>query len=309
VLSAGGPRFRISLTGTPRHEELQAALVRAVARGGEGGLFLREWRWQTNQSGGATEVTVSFRYATDRQQPALLKAAQDRADTLVAELIRPGQSDFEKEVALHDWLVDHTAYDEAAYRSGTVPEAEFTPYGALIRGTGVCEAYASAFLMLASRAGLEARLVTGTAGGAAHSWNQVKIDGRWYHLDVTWDDPVGGPARKSYSYFNLPDDLLARSHQWNPQEAEPCNDTAADWFRQNGLAVDSARELRSLVAAAVREKRPRLQGRLVDVDPGRLESELKAALQAAANQAGTLRSWTYRTDEDTGAFEAAFTYR
>ena len=46
--------------------------------------------------------------------------------------------------------------------------------------------------MMAISAGLECRFVSGTADGGGHAWNQVKVNRKWYYIDCTWDDPVGG---------------------------------------------------------------------------------------------------------------------
>ena len=78
----------------------------------------------------------------------------------------------------------------------------------------MCDGYAKAFLTLAEKAGLTAIRVTGIAANGSgstesHAWNQVKVDGKWYNIDVTWDDPVvsgdytGDNLR--YTYFLVPD--------------------------------------------------------------------------------------------------------
>jgi transglutaminase-like putative cysteine protease len=107
----------------------------------------------------------------------------------------PKTSEYEKALAIHDYLVLHMRYDaENSYRD---------PYGALILGSGVCEAYARTFKMLAKMAGLECDYVFGQAKGA-HAWNRVKVNGEYFYVDVTYDDPVpDAPGRLSRKYFYL----------------------------------------------------------------------------------------------------------
>lgn len=81
---------------------------------------------------------------------------------------------------LHDYLASTYDYD-----------VDTTRYDALSLfrdGTGVCQAYALAFLALARDAGLEADLVVSRE--MDHAWNHVCVDGSWYHVDVTRDDPI-----------------------------------------------------------------------------------------------------------------------
>lgn len=92
---------------------------------------------------------------------------------------------------LHDYMAHRYAYD-------TRPEAEANAdaYTLLRDGRGICQAYALTFLALCRGAGLEADLVVSDA--MDHAWNHVRVEGEWYHVDVTRDDPIpaegGSPA-------------------------------------------------------------------------------------------------------------------
>lgn len=70
-----------------------------------------------------------------------------------------------------------------------------TVYGALVEAKGVCEAYSRAYKYILDDLGIENILVTGTAVNSTgvseeHMWNYVKVNGKWYAVDVTWDDPI-----------------------------------------------------------------------------------------------------------------------
>ena len=84
---------------------------------------------------------------------------------------------------LHDYLAHRYAYD-------TRPEAEANAdaYRFFRDGKGICQAYALAFLALCGEAGITAHLVVSDA--MDHAWNHVQVDGAWYHVDVTRDDPI-----------------------------------------------------------------------------------------------------------------------
>ena len=114
--------------------------------------------------------------------------------------IPAGASDFDKARILHDYLVLTCAYDEENYNAGTIPAASYSAYGALVNHVAVCNGYTLAYQKLCQAAGLECQVVR----GVNHAWNVVKIDGQWYHVDTTWDDPVPNrPNTTRYTYFLL----------------------------------------------------------------------------------------------------------
>jgi transglutaminase-like putative cysteine protease len=93
---------------------------------------------------------------------------------------------------LHDYLADRYTYDTRAES----PNAD--TYTFLRDGRGICQAYALTFLALCRGAGLEADLVVSDA--MDHAWNHVRVDGVWYHVDVTRDDPI--PASEGMDEVN-----------------------------------------------------------------------------------------------------------
>ncbi len=131
------------------------------------------------------------------------KAVFDAAFSAVGQVVRDGMSDREKVKAIHDYLIYHANY----VNNGNYATAENWAYGAegvLLHREGVCQSYAIAFYMMATASGVDCEYVTGTATNAlssgGHAWNRVKIDGKWYYIDCTWDDPVGG-GYEGYDYY------------------------------------------------------------------------------------------------------------
>ena len=99
-------------------------------------------------------------------------------------VLRPGMTDFDKALALHDWLAAHCAYDDSLTR--------YSPYHALVTGSAVCRGYLLAYSDLLGRAGVEN--APAISESQNHGWNTVKLDGVWYHVDVTWDHADGLPS-------------------------------------------------------------------------------------------------------------------
>ena len=140
------------------------------------------------------------------------------AQAVVDKIIKKGMSDFEKAKAIHDYMVMNIDYDYDDYLAGTIPYESYEVIGALKNKYAVCAGYAKTFKLLCNLSGLECTYVTGKARGY-HAWNQVKIDGKWYNVDVTWDDPVSTDKAfdnhrfNRYSYFLISDELMYKDHE------------------------------------------------------------------------------------------------
>lgn len=132
------------------------------------------------------------------------QAELERQVQHVASLVDPDSTDLQKVKTVHDWLVRNTVYDEVNCRNGTLQKISYTAYGALVRKTAVCQGYSLAFERIMEEVGIPC--VTVVSDELNHAWNMVQIDGEWYHVDVTRDDPV--PDMKdyvNYEYFLLSD--------------------------------------------------------------------------------------------------------
>jgi len=123
-------------------------------------------------------------------------------------------TDYEIALFMHDYLIYHANYGESVHQC-------HSPVGVLVYGVGVCESYAGAYQLLMDRAGVTCISVVGTAG-EPHGWNMVRIDGVWYQVDCTWDDPTGGKER--HAYFLIPDSVMERDHNWDRTVYPACTD-------------------------------------------------------------------------------------
>ena len=101
-----------------------------------------------------------------------------------------GYSDYEKIRQVHNWLIENVEYDE--YFEAEEP---YSISGALTEGKAVCEGYARSFKYILDELEIPCILVSGTGTNSngeteSHAWNYVLLEGEWYAVDVTWDDPV-----------------------------------------------------------------------------------------------------------------------
>lgn len=147
-------------------------------------------------------------------------------------------TDYERELALHDWMIAWAEYDPGALsnnpRGEPMPDND-NPYGFLTGRKGICLGYTYTFQLLMDLSGIECLTVHGTAhaGTADHAWNLVKLDGEWYAVDTTWDDPVSSfpvAVSTAHFYFNVTDSVLRQNdHQWDEESVPAATGSTWSW--------------------------------------------------------------------------------
>ncbi len=116
------------------------------------------------------------------------------------------KNDYEKIKLTHNYLRDTIDYESTISKNNI-----YDIYGALVLRECVCEGYAKAFQYIMNEVGIDNVIVIGTGTNSMgktenHAWNYVKLNEKWYAVDVTWDDPVligDGiiPEKSKYKYF------------------------------------------------------------------------------------------------------------
>lgn len=165
---------------------------------------------------------LTFEYEISKNE--MLSQRKFIDDTLnpVLAKVDANWSDTEKALYVHDWLVSNFMYD---YRLFETPGTEnHDIYGFLKDGIGVCQSYAYTYMYMMRKLGLESYMAIndtdvdndGEADISGHGWNVVKIDGNWYHVDATYDDPILGESfhydyvgEVSHDKFLLSDEQIA----------------------------------------------------------------------------------------------------
>lgn len=143
---------------------------------------------------------------------AMTSSQREETEEKIAEFkrshIKSTMSDFEKEMEIVKWLIANCDYEES-------DDGRYaTAYSCIVGGVAQCSGYADAFLQTAKACGLEARYIS----SENHAWNLVKLDGDWYHIDVTWED-AGEELDSRALFFNLTDGQIreiADHETWSP---------------------------------------------------------------------------------------------
>lgn len=153
-------------------------------------------------------------YILTPEEYAQRKAELDEACAEFLRSIEGIDDQWKKELIIHDFVIDNCKYKHV---DGDLTYS--SAYGAIVNGEAACEGYAKAAKYLFDAAGIESGVVSGTVDDpdgnpGSHMWNVVKFGDDFYHLDLTWDDPVNdaGEQMKLYAYFNVSDEAIAGTH-------------------------------------------------------------------------------------------------
>lgn len=176
-------------------------------------------------------------------------------------------SDYEKELALYDFLVENTEYNLSAPLNQSLISA--------VQGESVCLGYTKAFKYLCDKVGLECIVVEGISkDGVGHSWNKVNIDGNWYNVDST-NSNTAQMFSDSYDMFNITDELISLRYTENQIGGEStsgestsgestsgestsgessiefeypiANSIEADYYNMKGLYINSLDEIETVI--------------------------------------------------------------
>ena len=161
-------------------------------------------------------VAIGLEYCTAQDVAAM----QVKLDQLVDQANTLCQTDLEKVFYVHEWLVQNIAYDRE-HLSDNVQD-DHNLRGALLEGTAVCDGYAKTYALTLRKLGITGVLVTSKDIG--HAWNMVELDGNWYQVDCTWDDPVDGSDQLGYCTHKH---LLCTTEEMNTNHNDDGDDSVA----------------------------------------------------------------------------------
>ncbi len=163
---------------------------------------------QIKSNGRSAVVNVVYRTTKEEEE-----YVDSEIIDAVNSIINVNMSEFDKVKAINDYLVQRYDYDDTFVSNNS--------YLALTTGKTTCQGYAMTAYKMFKEAGLESRIVLGSIDGTPHGWNEVKVDGKWYNIDVTNNDSLG-----SYKFFLKSDKTLEESgFSWDSDYTyEPCDE-------------------------------------------------------------------------------------
>ena len=194
----------------------------------------------TYWTSGSSITKIQFTYLTNAKEEqqeldAALQEVKSKIDT-------SGMSDEEIVLAYHEYLTSTVAYAYEDYFNGTIAANHgYDMYGALVKHSCVCQGYAETMFYLLREAGLSCAIAS--SENINHAWNIVKIHGKWYHIDATWDDPGWDmPGRSYHDYFLVSFDTMNKNTLINHTKDRTDMVVSAQWGDTYTTAVDTTYE-------------------------------------------------------------------
>lgn len=180
-------------------------------------------------------VTLSYTMTAEAAEAALRSVELYVNDCFSSPEVSGAQTDYDRIIGVYRYIISNTDY--------VLSETDQSFLSVMTSRQGTCAGYARCFQYLMHRLNIPCTLALGYSDGGDHGWNVVSCEGQWYHIDVTWGDPVdtnGGPGNSlEYTYCMLTDQEIYRSHVADPEIPLPeCTATEYNYFRRSGLQMD-----------------------------------------------------------------------
>lgn len=173
-----------------------------------------------------TSLRITNTFGTTEETKKIFNEVDEKLAS-VYKLVDNSMSEEQKAITIHDYLVSHAEYD-LNYKN-------YTSYGVLMEGRGVCQSYALAYMYIMNHLGIETHLISSRAMN--HAWNAVKIGGSYYNVDCTFDDPIYdrfGQARHTY-FLRSTEEMENLGHTFDnkPYDCTSTKYSSAFWRAAN----------------------------------------------------------------------------
>ena len=171
-------------------------------------------------------------YKLKKQEIKAAKAIKKR----IKKMNKKKMNRVQKIKAVHDYIIKNCSYNYDAYYNNNASFSDLSVSGPTLKHLAVCEGYSRTFRVYMLAMGIPCKFVKGVSnsGGVTgnHAWNMVKCsDGKWYHIDVTWDDSASDSYVK-YAFFLLTDKQIKSTRTWVRKDYPKCNGKKFNKYRE-----------------------------------------------------------------------------
>ncbi len=228
----------ITLSIKATRDELANAYAALLITSAGNMLYMpREYTYNYNTETGRV-IDVEIKYTVSAEQAEEMNIAVRTVADEILKGISADMSQTDIVAYFHDTIITSCEYSETANSDNV--------YGCLVEGKAVCEGYSRAMQYLCTLVGVKCIIVTGVAE-EDHMWNMVEIDGQWYHIDLTWDDPRYNPPIADYvshTYHNVTTEDISVDHIIDESNftVPVADSTAANYYVYTSRFYDSYEE-------------------------------------------------------------------
>ena len=234
----------------------------------------------------ATEGMIYPHYLYPRQQAQRLQA---RCESTVYRLIGRirAAGEYERVLQAHDLLCRNVLYEKSGERD------THSIVGPFVRKRAVCEGFSKALKYMLNRMKIPCLIVVGDVAEGCHAWNMVCLDGKWTHIDLTYDAAYSRSGVQRYDYFGLTAQEIRRDHSF-PQDDYPAADCPDfGYYRRNGLLVQSREELKKRIRQGLLTGQTNF---VFQLPADTAEEELRSELRAILSGSFLVGTYTLSTD-------------
>ncbi len=219
-------------------------------------------------------------YIFSKQEILDLKSEINRNVSIIAKNSGNG-TDYQKALMVHDILCSNVKYAD----DGDM--CRHTIVGPIIERGSVCDGYSKAYKLILDTLGIPCLIVNGTglSGDSKmetpHSWNLVRLNGDWRHVDVTYDVRKRWKDDHWHDYFALSTDRILRDHNYDADMYPNANGPSIDYFVKNGLVMNNTETFRSYILDRIKAGDIVFSIRLPDTVPSDVgESKIKEIINS-----------------------------
>lgn len=215
-------------------------------------FYATGFKYRFYQGSGNAEIIPEYLFKKGK-----IKEQQKAMKARVEKLIRPAKSltEWEKELYIHNFICSNVHYDKLK-----------KPYsheiiGPLGQGVGVCEGIAKTVKILCDEMGIWCILAISDANPDKkikyrHGWNIIRINGTYYHLDVTFDNTLGHGELERYDYFNLEDKQIFKDHEPVIYKVPACKDGNYFYYKEKKLSFTKTEDIVKRAMQAMKKGTP-----------------------------------------------------
>lgn len=222
--------YDFKITATEKNYQL----IVNILTGGLPECFHIDLSFQISISGTYIYAIIPNYMYTQDEYNQMLAECEAAADKMLEGIEGNNKlSDVEKLLILHDRIAVSCEYDYERYLMGQVPHISHTIYGVFVNKVAVCQGYALTYDYLLDRIGIENYYCD--SRDLVHAWNIVYVDGKPYHVDITYNDQIWDiTGRITHDCFLVStDELRKNGHDAYDFDASPTDTTYDNYFWQN----------------------------------------------------------------------------
>lgn len=221
------PNFTINYIGNdPNYSKKMASMIPDLIReSSEVNGLINSYEYKSKKTDAGRVIRVKMTYFTSKaKEEASMKEIKKQARKIKKE----HRSTFSRIKAVNDYVVLNTIY------GGENGKDAYSKYGVTHLKQAYCQGYAMVAYELLQELGIPVIFVYGRSNGNTHLWNKVKMAGKWYNLDTTWNDSAkGNNKNKVYNYFLVSDQTMRKDHSWDNNYLPKANSEYFDFLNNS----------------------------------------------------------------------------